>query len=351
MRRLNHRERIDLARRVGFDGAEEVLEGLASKKGGLAPAMLLDAVRKARRADPGELEHLMHDIQNIAEDPAAAIDGLERAADLVDLDEVAESLLTETKSEAEPTAPAVVPPPRPPTPAATPQQIRTEQPKQASPKTREIPPAPKSHDKNSSAEESTQQVPEPKASQPAPTRNTEAPSRDRTTSSSTISSQKSAEPKPAKELRQQKPVDRPSNRPSTTKPTEHLTGPTIANGPRNTASTTNLIGQLKTIRSQLKTATLASLDQVFEQIRAVPDGWPRRRAVTAAIDSYSGAGVDKLLPLVASLETQKDRSWCLAALIRQRDLSGPDLESALALIDSPANRARLGALARRKRKG
>ncbi|MCP4897422.1 MAG: sulfurtransferase TusA family protein [bacterium] len=36
--------------------------------------MLLDAVRKARRADPGELEHLMHDIQNVADDPAAEED-------------------------------------------------------------------------------------------------------------------------------------------------------------------------------------------------------------------------------------------------------------------------------------
>ena len=51
IRELSPTDRRLLARHAGFAGAEEMLEGLASRKGGLAPAALLGALSKARDAD------------------------------------------------------------------------------------------------------------------------------------------------------------------------------------------------------------------------------------------------------------------------------------------------------------
>ena len=48
LRELSPTDRRLLARHVSFDGAEEMLEGLGTRKGGWAPAMLLQILSNAR---------------------------------------------------------------------------------------------------------------------------------------------------------------------------------------------------------------------------------------------------------------------------------------------------------------
>ncbi len=51
VRELSPTDRKLLARHAGFDGAEEILDGLADHRGGFAPAMLLQMLSKARAGD------------------------------------------------------------------------------------------------------------------------------------------------------------------------------------------------------------------------------------------------------------------------------------------------------------
>ena len=59
LRELSPTDRRLLARHVGFDGAEEILEGLSRRKGGLAPAMLLRVLGNARRTDGSAVSELL----------------------------------------------------------------------------------------------------------------------------------------------------------------------------------------------------------------------------------------------------------------------------------------------------
>ncbi|MBW2278747.1 MAG: hypothetical protein JRF63_14745 [Deltaproteobacteria bacterium] len=352
VRRLSAGERIDLAKRVGFNGAEELLERLASKKSGLAPAMLLDAVRKARQADPTELEHLMSDLSNAERSAEAASDGLHRVADLFDLDELAESLRSEDVAQRSQSAPQPIPPPpESPTLEAVTQEEQKVRPESdpvasATPEPEEAPliaaaaqtkPAPVQEADSQSA---------PAAASPPP-----SPATTRRRSSPTdrqVDRGQSPKQTPGGRTGEigHRQIDGESSPRLRTRAPAAQTMVGVTSG--RPISAHGLIVQLKVIRELLATTTAATFVSASEQILAIPDGWPRRRAVTAAIDLCSDAVVGELLQLVASLDAQRDRTWCLAALIRQRKLSAANLESALALIESTAARARLGALARRK---
>ncbi len=58
IRSLTPAERKTLARHAGFDGAQELIEKLALHRGGIAPAILLEAIQEARRARPQRLKSI-----------------------------------------------------------------------------------------------------------------------------------------------------------------------------------------------------------------------------------------------------------------------------------------------------
>ncbi|MCG6964115.1 MAG: hypothetical protein LJE95_12695, partial [Acidobacteria bacterium] len=66
IRELSRQERLELARHAGFDGAEELVERLAARSGGLAPAFLLEAIESARKADPSKLRALFAGLRDPA---------------------------------------------------------------------------------------------------------------------------------------------------------------------------------------------------------------------------------------------------------------------------------------------
>ncbi len=71
LRRLRPEERQVLATQVGLEGAEEILEGLSRGKKRLAPALVLQALEKARKADPSQLRGLVKGLKD--RDPRGAI--------------------------------------------------------------------------------------------------------------------------------------------------------------------------------------------------------------------------------------------------------------------------------------
>jgi len=90
-----------------------------------------------------------------------------------------------------------------------------------------------------------------------------------------------------------------------------------------------------------KTTTLRSLLETF------PSGWARRRALAALISAGIPESDTEALDLIAGLENEIDRRWCLGALARRGAFKGGLLQRALDLVDSPAGRRRLQILSER----
>ena len=84
VRELSPTDRRLLARHVGFEGAEEMLEGLATRKGGWAPAMLLQVLANARNTDSSTVSNLIDAIADPNRRDEALAIGADLAADLLD---------------------------------------------------------------------------------------------------------------------------------------------------------------------------------------------------------------------------------------------------------------------------
>ncbi|MCJ7754230.1 MAG: hypothetical protein MUP13_06675, partial [Thermoanaerobaculales bacterium] len=79
LRDLSPTDRRLLARHAGFDGAEQILEGLATKKKGFAPAALLQMLNKARASDGATVAGILAGLR----DPLQREETVVRGADLV----------------------------------------------------------------------------------------------------------------------------------------------------------------------------------------------------------------------------------------------------------------------------
>jgi hypothetical protein len=83
VRELSPTDRRLLARHAGFEGAEEVLEGLSQRKGGLAPAMLLRVLANARATDGSAVSELLAAFRDPLRRGEAVSQGAELASDLL----------------------------------------------------------------------------------------------------------------------------------------------------------------------------------------------------------------------------------------------------------------------------
>jgi hypothetical protein len=83
VRELSPTDRRLLARHAGFDGAEEILEGLGQRKGGLAPAMLLRVLANARGTDGSAVSELLSAFRDPQRRGEAISRGAELASDLL----------------------------------------------------------------------------------------------------------------------------------------------------------------------------------------------------------------------------------------------------------------------------
>ncbi len=79
LRDLSPTDRRLLARHAGFDGAEQVLEGLATRKKGFAPAALLQMLNTARATDGATVAGILAGLR----DPLQREETVARGADLI----------------------------------------------------------------------------------------------------------------------------------------------------------------------------------------------------------------------------------------------------------------------------
>lgn len=336
IRGLDPVERRLLAREVGFDGAEELLEGLAGRgAGGLAPAALLEALNRARQDEGLSVRSLVSALR----DPGRRDDLLARGVDL------AAELVEEVGDGGVPgsTGPAHVP-------AAA---------------------MPGSHNEDASASEADRDLgggaEAPRVS-PPPKARPERPGPDPAMGRGVSSGEAPPSGRGRAGVTQPVPVWKPLQAPPGTKPAaaepsiwDRVTSrsaPTTASdveqpaSPRFSSSTATdssgtVLKRLRRFRVSIPRLRNGSPEEIGAALAELTEPWARRRAMLALLEAGIPADPGAAVRLVESeLDRLLDRRWCLAALARRGDLTGDALSHALELLASPSARRRVEALAR-----
>ena len=321
VRQLSPTDRRLLARHAGFEGAEDILEGISQRKGGLAPAMLLRVLSNARGTDGSTVSELLAAFRDPQRRDEAMALGAELASDLLaepmaeeppaeiseaieELQAVEESII-ETPEEAlaalnaldaEQSSDGMV---IEPVPEPEPEEVRDPEP-----------------------------APAPEVEPPPPP---PPPVVDWSRWHETAASRRSA------------PVPRDEIRPSFSDADSRRFEARAVMGAMGAAQ--SVFSQLRVLRRELSGFKGSSNDTLLELIEAFPDGWARRRALCALLDAGIPAETRDALDLVSSLGRELDRRWCLALLARRGDLRGADLNRALDLVDSEFSKRRLTTIA------
>lgn len=321
VRELGPSDRRLLAREAGFAGAEEILEGLAKRRGGLAPALLLELLGNAKAGGDEPVEKLIEAVRGHASAGEVATRAAEAATALVEgpasgpaIRELGEGLdhLGEVGAGVERAAEEAL---------AALQAIEPgSAPDSGSPARRaDAEPAP---GRTTAARIGTTAKPAAKR-RPAPGWDLLARTPGVPRLRPTARDEAGAEPDPA--------------------PAASFAAPEVlvALGAQR-----SLLSRLLVLRRELASFAGSSRGTLQQLVESFPDGWARRRAVASLLEGGLAAEPADALALVAALGRERDRGWCLTILAGRGLLRGAQLERALALLGAPALRRRLETVAR-----
>ncbi len=314
LRELSPTDRRLLAKHAGFDGAEEILEGLA-KRGGLSPALLLRVLANARSTDGTAVGELLAAVRNPMRRDEAVTRGIDLARDLLaDPEDLGEDEPEEV-GEALEELRAV-------------DSATQESPEEALAALSAL----EEDDEDADAEEPAgipdsepQAVPEP-----------ESP------------------PEPEPEI-EPSPVVPPIvdwSRWQTASPTHRAapTPPAVGFDPKlvlgAVAAEPSVLSRLLVLRRELSGMAGSNVETLREVIGSFEDGWARRRALAAFLEAGIPESAGDALELVATLSRESDRRWCLGILASRGDLEGSRRDQALELVTSPSARRRIETAAR-----
>jgi hypothetical protein len=328
LRELSPTDRRLLARHVGFDGAEEMLEGLSRRKGGLAPAMLLRVLANARTTDDSEVSDLLSAFR----DPSRLDEGVSRSADLAS-ELLAEPSVPEPPEEVEEALgelqaveKAIIE-----TPEETLAALNEIEPDSEA-AVGEDPDSADSEEVGMDLEAEPQTKAEPEPEPPSPPQPPPEPVVDWSRWDAATPSSRPA-PKPRPDLAP--PVSEMASRPFEARKVLRALG-----------AERTVLSQLRVLRRERAAFSGSSAETLRDLIESFPDGWARRRAVCALIEAGVPSEVRDAIDLVALLGREADRRWCLGVLARRGGLVGQELDSALDLVSSPVSMRRLRAAAR-----
>jgi hypothetical protein len=336
IRGLDPVERRLLAREVGFDGAEELLEGLAGRgAGGLAPAAVLEALNRARQDEGLSMRSLVDALRDPGRRDELAARGVDLAAKLVE-------------ESADGGVPGSTEPARFPAAAV-----------------------PGSHKDDASASEADRDLgggAEAPRVPPPPKPRQERPGPDPAVGRGVSSGELPPSGRGRAGVTQPLPVRKPLPAPPGTEPAaaepsiwDRVTSrsaPTTASdveqpaSPRFSSSTATdssgtVLKRLRRFRVSIPRLRNGSLEELGAALAELTEPWARRRAMLALIEAGIPADPAAAVRLVESeLDRPLDRRWCLAALARRGDLAGEALSHALELLASQSARRRVAALAR-----
>ena len=324
VRGLSATERRLLAREVGFDGAEDLVEGLAGKGGGsFAPAAVLEALGRMRQDESFSVRGILAGLRDPESRDDLLVRGLDLMANSLEIpeDENEPQEWTDGTEDLEipvPAAAMVAPSDRDPSDDTEPKDDEAaEKPTLSPPPGSVETPAPKV------VTEEPREVEPEAVPMTAPTAVEVGPS---------SWDEMWGEPQPM--VTALFDDHRRTNAREPHRRSEH----------RQVKGT--VLSRLREFREAIPELENATNSAIREAVNGLPEAWARRRALVALIEAEVPDDIARTLDLIDDLERRVDRRWCLSALARRGDLAGADLERALGMITSPAARRRVGALAR-----
>jgi reactive intermediate/imine deaminase len=107
------------------------------------------------------------------------------------------------------------------------------------------------------------------------------------------------------------------------------------------AAVPSLTARFRVLRRHLEDLRKASAASLGPVVQAFPDGWARRRALLELFRAGIPGSLEDSLSLVETLESERDRLWCLGALTEAREIAEPERDTLLAAVSSPTARRRL----------
>ncbi len=340
VRELSPTDRKLLARHAGFDGAEEVLDGLATHRGGFAPAMLLQMLSKARATDGQSVGRVIAALRDPERRQETIARGFDMASELLVRPEAPEDEeLVEALSELQAVEDSL---------AETPEEALMALNKldalvEAEEDGRSLEELPLASSDSEPVEAQTEEVaPSPPVIptdmaapgppiQPPPLPPPQTPTR-------------------SKEIDWERWDMNPGGSQSTTDYPVEIPRPQKTPGPRRFDAKTvmgalgaesSVFSQLRVLHRELAGFAGSSVETLAEVLEGFPDGWARRRALSALIKAGIPTDARDAIMLIAALENERDRSWCLGTLARRGDLRGPTLKQALDLVSSNFAKRRL----------
>ena len=340
VRELSPTDRKLLARHAGFDGAEEILDGLATHRGGFAPAMLLQMLSRARAGDGQSVSQVISALRDPERRQATIARGLDVASELLvrpeensrdeELDEAlmelqaAEEFVAETPEEAL----AALNELEISAQGKEPDRLDEDQ-LQVAPKTESV------------AVETDPKVPSPppgtlEAAVQKPAVQPPPPQPPRPQRSEVIDWERWDLDRGGRSPEPGRPADEPHRYKSPGSrrfDAKTVMGALGAEG--------SVFSQLRVLHREVGGFAGSSVETLGDLIVGFPDGWARRRALSALISEGIPENARDAVMLVATLENERDRSWCLGTLARRGDLRGPVLKQALELLRSEFTRNRL----------
>ncbi|HSO22910.1 MAG TPA: hypothetical protein VLT81_08375 [Chondromyces sp.] len=342
VRGLNAVDRRLLVRHAGFEGAEQIVEGLVARRGGVAPALLLRTLGNARSSDGAALGELLQSIRDPGRRAGLADQGVR----------VAEELLRE---------------PVPDPPRETINEAERE--------SRDIDEIAAAAEEEALAAlhaiDRSGEVDGPREGKAA-----EPPSTDETAPRNIVRpapapglargpggagspprapEAASIEPGPALPRHSAAPGWRTLSEPSASPPASpaeaaaeegsRLTGDAASFDAAKVLSALgaddSVVSRLLVLHRELDAFRGSSTGTLRELLLSFPDGWPRRRALMSLIRGGVIVGPDGAVELAATLEREPDRRWCLGLVAAGTALKGPALQRALELVDSTWAKRRL----------
>lgn len=339
VRELSPTDRKLLARHAGFDGAEEILDGLAKHRGGFAPAMLLQMLSKARAGDGQSVSQVISALRDPERRQETIARGLDVASELLVRPEAGRDVeFGQALNELQAVEDAV---------AETPEEalaalneldsmVQSQDPMSEIELQRREPEPEKPTDESAVTNVPIPPQPSLKSAVPEPPvvpASAQLPPKERSKAIDWERWDLESSGVPRESLRTEE-ESRPHRPPDSRRfDAKTVMGALGAEG--------SVFSQLRVLHREVAGFAGSSVETLGDLIEGFPDGWARRRALSALIRAGIPAEARDAVMLIATLENERDRSWCLGTLARRGDLRGPVLRQALALLSSEFTRRRL----------
>jgi hypothetical protein len=313
---LSTADRLSVARELGFDGAEQLVEQLASRGGG-SPSLLLQALDSLKSADPDQVGGVVRGLTEPDRRAGTAERLMDAAAEwLSEEAAIIEAAESDGPGEGEPPdfeepVAEVRPPPAPPPPEVV-----------GAAQSPDVAPEEELHvgeievveEEPADDEETALKVEEVEAPEPPP-----------------VAKEPEEAPAPVVEV------------PSAPAQQESVVPPAalVESMAARLAAVTSLASRFRMLAGAVDELEGFGARHLVPVVDKFPQGWARRRAIETLLRAGVPGEVEDALALISILERPSQRMWALSTLATNRELDEDEREALLAAAGSPMIERRL----------